>query len=249
MCSIGRRRLHLVCLAFTLASLCSAVLTGPLHAQANDDRPNILWLSTEDHDEWILETRDTGFLQEAEMMLRAEGSTPYEVAQDPDQYDLPRIRAAAELVGDESVSVSVLGGMLSDEDSGVRYWAAEALLARVEEDAWKVRGALEKAMSDTSPIVQITSAETMCRLRWCDEALDVLAGYLNDDREWLALQAAISVRQLGERAEPIAEAIRRTRAKYSGEVDVRGYRDWGYTMFIGFALNEALETLGRERDF
>lgn len=200
-------------------------------------------------DEWVLETRDTGFLQEAEMMLRAEDATPYEVVNDRDQYDLPRIKAAAELVGDESVLVSVLADMLNDDDSGVRYWAAEALLARVDEDAWKVRDDIRKAMSDASPSVRIKSAETMCRLGQCGDALRVLASHLADDRAWLALQAAISVRQLGERVEPIAEEIRRTRIKYSGDVGVRGYRDWGYAMFIGFAMDEALDTLGIKVDF
>jgi len=199
-------------------------------------------------DAWIVETRDTGFLQEGEMMRRAEGTTPYEVVNNPARYDLPRIKAAAELVGDRSVPVSVLADMLNDDDSGVRYWAAEALLARVDDDAWKVQDRLRATLADTSPSVQIKAAEVVCRLGPCDEALDVLAHYLDADREWLALQAAISVRQLGDRVEPIAEAIRQTRIKYSGDTGAGGYRDWGYAMFIGFAMDEALDTLGAALD-
>jgi N-sulfoglucosamine sulfohydrolase len=193
--------------------------------------------------EWILETRDTGFLQEGELMLRAEGSTPYEMVNDPDQYDLPRIKAAAELVGDRSVSVSVLSEMLNDRDSGVRYWATESLLARVHDDAWMAIEPLHEALEDNSPSVQIKAAETLCMLEECREGLNLLAEYLDDDREWLALQAAISVRQLGERVEPIADEIYQTRIKYSGDSGSRGYRDWGYSMFIGFAMDQALETL------
>lgn len=194
--------------------------------------------------EWVLETRDTGFLQEGEMMLRAEGSTVYEMVNDPDQYDLPRIKAAAELVGDRSVPVSMLTELLNDRDSGVRYWAAEALLARVHDDAWMAMESLREALEDSSPSVQIKAAETLCMLQECREGLNLLADYLDDDRDWLALQAAISVRQLGNRVEPIADEIYQTRVKYSGDVGSRGYTSWSYPMFIGFAMDQALGTLG-----
>lgn len=194
--------------------------------------------------EWVLETRDTGFLQEGEMMLRAEGSTVYEMVNDPDQYDLPRIKAAAELVGDRSVPVSMLTELLNDRDSGVRYWATEALLARVHDDAWMAMKSLREALEDSSPSVQIKAAETLCMLQECREGLNLLADYLDDDRDWLALQAAISVRQLGNRVEPIADEIYQTRVKYSGDVGSRGYTSWSYPMFIGFAMDQALGTLG-----
>jgi N-sulfoglucosamine sulfohydrolase len=198
--------------------------------------------------EWILETRDTGFLQEGEMMLRAEGTTPYEMVNDPGQYDLPRIMAAAGLVGDRSVSVTGLAAMLEDEDSGVRYWAAEALLARVNDDAWKVMKEIHLAMSDESPSVQIKAAETICMLGQCNDALEVLAGYLDDDRGWIALQAAISVRQLGERVKPILDRVHQARknntgdvgARYSGDTGYGGYADAYYSMFIGFAMDQII---------
>ena len=225
------------------------VIADPYELNNLADDPNYSFVLEEMRsrlNEWILETRDTGFLQEGEMMLRAEGSTPYEMVNDPDQYDLPRIMAAAALVGDRSVPVSVLTDMLDDGDSGVRYWAAEALLARVQQDAWKAMEPLRDALDDSSPSVQIKAAETLCMLGECRDALNLLANYLDDDREWMALQAAISVRQLGERVEPIAEEIRKTRIKYTGDVGRGGYTSWSYPMFIGFAVDQALETLGME---
>jgi len=198
--------------------------------------------------EWILETRDTGFLQEGEMMLRSEGSTPFEMVNDPEQYDLPRIKAAAEVVGDRSVPVSTLAGMMEDEDSGVRYWAAEALLARVNDDAWKVMPEIQDALDDESPSVKIKAAETLCMLGQCNDALNLLAEYMDDERGWIALQAAISVRQLGKRVEPILDQIHEIRQKNSGDVGARysgdtgydGYQDAYYSMFIGFAMDQIL---------
>lgn len=206
--------------------------------------------------EWILDTRDTGFLQEGEMMRRAVGSTPYEMVNDPDQYDLPRIKAAAELVGDYSVPIETITEMLKDRDSGVRYWAAEALLARIHHDAWKGMHEIQDAMSDESPSVRIKAAETLCMLGQCTEALDVLVNDLEDERGWIALQAAISLRQLGDRTEPILEDIHRVRAgtsgdigtQYSGDTGYGGFNDSYYNMFIGFAMDQLLLEMDESAD-
>lgn len=202
--------------------------------------------------EWVLETKDTGFLQEAEMMLRSDGTTPYQMVNDSSQYNITRIKAAAEMVGDSSVPVSVLESMLDDSDSGVRYWASVALTARVDQDAWKASEQLEDVLNDPSPSVQIQAAETLCKLDQCDQALSILAGHLKDERDWLVLQAAISIRELGDRTQPILEEIRQARLRYSGDMglefvrhqNVKGYRDFGYALFIGFALDQALLDLG-----
>ncbi len=49
--------------------------------------------------DWMVQTKDTDLLPEAEMHIRAAGSTPYEIVQDPRKYPQSRILAAAELVG------------------------------------------------------------------------------------------------------------------------------------------------------
>ena len=201
---------------------------------------------------WTLETRDTGFLQEAEMMRRSDGTTPYEMVNDPSQYDITRIKAAAEMVGDSSIPVSVLESMLDDSDSGVRFWASVALTARVNQDAWKASEKLAGVLNDPSPSVQIQAAETLCKLDQCDQALGVLSSHLKDEQDWLVLQAAISIRELGDRTQPILEESRQARLRYSGDMglefvrhpDVKGYRDFGYALFIGFALDQALLNLG-----
>ena len=190
------------------------------------------------------------------MMRRAEGSTPYEMVNDPDQYDLPRIKAAAELVGDLSVPIGTLTEMLNDRDSGVRYWAVEAFLARIHHDAWKGMHEIRDSMSDESPSVRIKAAETLCMLGQCIEALEVLVNDLDDERGWIALQSAISLRQLGDRTEPILEDIHRIRAgtagdigtQYSGNTGYGGYNDAFYNMFIGFAMDQLLLMSGESAD-
>ena len=53
------------------------------------------------------------------------------------------------------------------------------------------------------------------------------------------LQAAISVRQLGAKANPLIPLIKEeVFPKYSGDIWGR-YRSWSYPMFIGMALDQA----------
>ena len=58
---------------------------------------------------WILEHGDTGMLREAEYQIRGLGTSPYELVRDSSRCDLPRVLAAAERVGDESVPIGDLG--------------------------------------------------------------------------------------------------------------------------------------------
>jgi hypothetical protein len=187
---------------------------------------------------WILASRDTGFLHESEMMIRSEGSTPYEMAQDPRRYDLERILAAAERSGDPAVSVGELVEALGDADSGVRFWTVQALIAKGK-DAKGAKSSLEKSLEDPSPCVRIAAAEALCRIGSCEEALPVLAEALKDARPWVALQAATSVRLIGDRARPILSTVREVLIGCLGDAGGR-YKNWSYPMFIGFALDQVL---------
>ncbi|MDX1638671.1 MAG: sulfatase-like hydrolase/transferase [Balneolaceae bacterium] len=201
-------------------------------------------------EDWIMETRDTGFLAEAEMMIRSEGSTPYEMAQDPARYRLADIKAMAEKVGDPDVPERQFLGGLGAEDSGVRYWSVMGLLARADlgkEVSGQGVASLQSALRDDSPAVRIRAAEALCLLEECsDQALSVLSENLLDhDRPTVSLQAAISIRRIGDRAKPIVPALQQVQEKYTGDKGPgRGYSSWSYPMFIGFAVDQALENCG-----
>ena len=117
--------------------------------------------------DWMREVRDTGLLHEAEMMIRAEGSTPYAMAHDAQQFDLPQILDAARRVGRPEVSLSTLRQRMDHPDSGVRYWTATALLARGD-DAAPAADVLTEALDDPSPSVRLVAAEALCALDRCD---------------------------------------------------------------------------------
>jgi hypothetical protein len=188
--------------------------------------------------DWISQTHDTGLLPEAEMHIRATGSTPYEVAQDVTRFPQSRILAAAELVGASRKALPALTEYLEDGDSAVRYWAAEALLALGPEAA-EAKEALTTALEDPSPDVRFAAAGALCRLGSCDEAVFVLARGLQDSREPVVLHAARTLQSLGNKATPVLThmELARERCKNVGG----SYKNDNHAMFIDWALTHAIE--------
>jgi len=188
--------------------------------------------------DWMLQTHDTGLLPEAEMYVRATGSTPYEVVQDATRFPQSRILAAAELMGAGPKALPALTEYIEDGDSAVRYWAAEALLALGPEAA-EAKEALTQALEDPSPDVRFAAAGALCRLGRCDEAVLVLARGLQDPREPVVLHAARLLQSLGSKATPaltFMELARERCRNVSGS-----YKNDRHAMFIDWALTRAME--------
>ncbi len=204
---------------------------APEHEQTLNRMRKRLW-------DWMAETKDIELLPEAEMHLRAVGSTPYEIARDPRKYPQSRIFAAAELVGTGPRVLAALVDFLKDQDSAVRYWAAVGIDALGPEAA-PAAEALKAALDDPSPNVRFTVAGTLCRLGSNDQALLVLAQGLLDSREVVALYAARTVENLGDKARPIVLQMASARERCKN-LD-SSYKNDNCAMFIDWALKHALE--------
>lgn len=193
---------------------------------------------------WIKKYHDTGFLMEPEMMIRSQGTTPYQMAHDPERYDLPKILEAAEMMGRAETKVII--EKLQDQDSGVRFWAVMALQAKGKDATFAV-GALRKRLSDSSPSVQIAAAETLCHLNQCEVALPVLERWVLDDRPWLALQAARSIELIEEKAKPLIPALYKVLEKNAAPAGSdRRYKDFMFAAFTSWSLEWALHHCGED---
>jgi len=179
---------------------------------------------------WIADTYDVGFLPEAEMHIRAEGKTPYEMARQVRQYPQQRILAAAELVHKRPTDLPKLIGLLEDRDSAVRYWAAVALGALGPEAA-PASEALTRALTDPGPNVRFAAAGALCKLGRCEGTLDVLVKGLKDKRPYVILQAARELENVGDKVCPVVPQIQQARHQGAGGL---------YEMFIRWALEGAL---------
>ena len=86
-------------------------------AASAEHQSTLTELRTALHD-WCLEIRDLGFLPEGEIHARSEGTTPYEMARDPQKYPLKRIMAAADIATRrDNESLPLLREFLKDDDS------------------------------------------------------------------------------------------------------------------------------------
>lgn len=116
------------------------------------------------HQDWEKVILDVGFLPEAEVHARSEGTTPYDMARTPGKYDFDSVFAAADLATRlNAEDLPEIVKLLDSKDSAVRYWGAIGLLCH-EEAGIKAGGEkLVEAMDDNSAVVAIFAAETLGR--------------------------------------------------------------------------------------
>ncbi len=189
-----------------------------------------------EHARWVLETRDLGFLPEAESWRRSAGTTPYAMARQPGMFPLPRVMAAGRLVGEPDALARQVD-LLADADPAVRYWAAVGLRAQGSAAA-DAREALVAALGDQSPTVWVEAAGVLVSLDGNAAALEVLTAALASESDDVALHAARTLQLLGEQARPALPAM---------EAALRTakppHRTPDFAMFLRFALEPAVERL------
>ncbi len=195
--------------------------------------------------EWMVKYRDTGLLNEGEMMIKAGGEgSVYEMARQQTEFPVPEILDAAELVGRIN-DTNELIPYFNSEEPAVRYWALVALDA-YQGDIAGQKSRLLALLEDESYSVAILAAEILVKNYNDRKALAVLEEILRLDNEPVVLQAAISVRKIGKKAMPLIPVIQdEIMPKYSGNVWGR-YKSWMYPMFIGMALDQTLVNCGYE---
>jgi len=168
--------------------------------------------------QWMIETGDMGLLPEYEMLVRAEGKTPYDVAFDPAANPVERLAEAADLVNRrDAATVPELVRLLGDDDPAIRYWAAVGLVG-LGERAAPAEDALAEAVSDQAPYVAVTAAEGLCHLGRIDAAMPVLRAGLKHESPLIRLRAINVLDRIGEQARPAIDAMRNARIENGGHV-------------------------------
>jgi uncharacterized sulfatase len=187
--------------------------------------------------DWQLTIRDAGFLTESQVWERiGDDGTPYQLAHDPQRYPLERLLDAAGLVGRADAWQQQVQ-LLSDADSGIRYWAAVGLQA-VGELPKSALEALQQRLSDPSPVVRVEAAAALARHGQTELALPVLADHLAGDQPEVALHAARVIELLGSKARPLRPTMQEVLDRVSSK-----QQGGDMAMFIRFSLEAALEQL------
>ncbi|MBM3891404.1 MAG: hypothetical protein FJ388_20010, partial [Verrucomicrobia bacterium] len=184
---------------------------------------------------WMRTTGDLGLLPEHEMLLRAEGSTPWEIATDPRKNPLDELLDAANLANacrgpvarhsnvetataqrlldigmssyESGEHCNRLRILLENPDTALRWWGALGLVA-LGKDAKPAESALRKALADDSPSVRIAAAEAIGNLGDHAAALPVLTKALEHDTPLVRLAAMNVLSRFGAKAKPALPAIR-----------------------------------------
>jgi N-sulfoglucosamine sulfohydrolase len=196
--------------------------------------------------DWMVDHYDSGLLNEGEYMERARisGTSVYHVPREYSKTAFREILNAAQLVG-KITEANELIPVLSADDSAIKYWGLIATDA-FEGDISELDPLLHRLLNDPSHIVAITAGEILVQRYNSPEGLEVLNQKLRLEQEPVVLQAAISVRKIGIKAEPLLDAIQNEiMPRYSGDVWGR-YRSWSYPMFIGMALDQVMINCGIE---
>lgn len=158
-------------------------------------------------------TRDVGFLPEAELHLRAKGTTPYEMARDASKYDWRRIISEAQfasIVRDEPFEFD--RNSLTHSDSAVRYWATMGILIHGQPAIERYRKELRERLKEESPSVRVAAAEPLARHgddADCRDALGVLLDLSDVKRHgiYTSVVALNALDALDRRALPVREKI------------------------------------------
>jgi len=184
--------------------------------------------------DWMLKTRDTGLLPESDLIARAGGKMPYDMASDDANYPLKHILTIADLVGRGESKLAQLNEGLSDTDSAARFWAATGLSALGPKAAPAAQQLLI-AVEDKMASVRIAAAEALCNIGYEQDALKALVDSLQNGNIYEQLHAAQTLLVIDEKARPaipvMKDAIKR----------VEGLQDHGW--YMREALTHLVEKL------
>lgn len=201
-------------------------------ASNREYRPMLDRLSGE-IDRWMLDVHDTGFLPEVELLHRAVGTTPYDLARDPHAYDQRAIMEAADLARRRDPKLLMrLTALLSNQDSAVRFWGATGIAA-LGRRAAQATTALRLAIKDPSPSVRIAAAEALYGAGMATPALSALALALQDPSESVRLHAVNVIETLGVGARSLIPEIRALRDREPKDSYVSRLLPWLINKFGG----------------
>ncbi len=188
----------------------------------------------------ILESRDTGFMMEPEMLRLANGTTPYDLARDNSIYPLSAILDVTELMVDPGESMETVVKALQHENGFVRFWGiitAEVLKLNHPE----ILRALTELTDDPFPTVRVESAKYLVELGF-PEHLDVILNEFESDEDPMILYAARAFQLVAPHLEQIPSKVKEKHAEW--EADMKG--QWqGHKLYAAWALR-SLDVRGKE---
>jgi arylsulfatase A-like enzyme len=158
--------------------------------------------------DWMIKIYDTGFIPEADRIIRADNMPLYDYMRSGDM-PLSDMIGAAEIasLGKEE-NIEILTGYLKNRDSAIRYWGATGLLI-LDEKAAPAKEELLEALDDESPNVIVVAAEALYRLGEKAAATSALLKVLEYPEDKAKCHALNAIVYLGEDGPDVRDAVAR----------------------------------------
>ncbi|MFP4342508.1 MAG: sulfatase-like hydrolase/transferase [Cyclobacteriaceae bacterium] len=154
--------------------------------------------------DWMLETKDVGFIPEAMIEEIASQTTLYEYARS-EKYPLKQIMKAVEEVTEGETEK--IRQHLQSENPVIRYWAATAATMHTDQ-ATELKEELKKLTADPEVTVRIAAAEALFHLEEKDVALQTLNKALKVNNEKARVQAINVLETMQQDAKPALPALK-----------------------------------------
>ncbi len=172
----------------------------------------------------LRDTRDMGFVPEAEMHRRAAAfGNPFDLGHDPKGLAFDRIMDAAYRASDAAAAdAAAMVALLGDREPIVRYWGTLGLIIRGPDAAKAAADKLRPLLKDESPSVQIVAAEALGRFGEPADlgpAVETLMAHadMTDSDPYRSNEALNAIDRLGDKAKPLAARIAALPKKPGGE--------------------------------
>ncbi len=170
----------------------------------------------------MLETIDSGFISEGQLLRKAAETTVYDFLRS-DEYSQENAASAARMAVSAGPSdLGKLSGLLRHPDSAVRYWGAAGIL-RLGEDAVSIMPEIEKLAQDECLDTRSVAAEILYYSGKKEKALEIIRGVLEEGNTMEVVYAlnALDYMDEGIRLKDAVQEVYRRKDPENRDYDTR----------------------------
>jgi len=187
---------------------------------------------------WLKQTHDTGLIPEGYLLENCDTETAYSISTNKEFFPIENILETNNLLLEDPISNNLLIKQLKDNKMLVRYWAA-ITMQYIEQPDQGLIDALNEAVQDESPYVQLAASESLCALGTCTtQAQKAILSGLESADLMIVLMAARIFELHKNKALEIHEEVRAIHKRLCAESEGK----WkGYDLYACWALNETFK--------
>ncbi len=156
---------------------------------------------------WLIESKDVGFIPEA-LLSKISETTPLLDYAASGKYGLKRVIETAEIASSRDKSkLPEIIKRLNDPDPVVRYWAVIGTII-FKKEAVSAKAKLAGLLNDPEISVRIAAAEALLDLGETEKPVQTLSEALKSDNQMARVQALNVLETIGDKATPSYDNVR-----------------------------------------